>query len=56
MPKYLISWTEEDWYKVVIEADSATEAMGKFQDHDFDPEDVRHTNTEIQDGIDIEQV
>jgi hypothetical protein len=56
MPRYLISFTEEDWYNIIIEANSATEAMGMFWAHDFDPEDIVHTGTEIQESIDIEQV
>lgn len=53
--KYLVSWTEEDWYNVTIEADSLDEAMEKFWGHEFDEADVRHTGTEIQDSIEIEQ-
>lgn len=56
MPKYLVSWTEEDWYNVVIEADSAYEAQDKFWGREYDPEDVSHTGTEIQEGIDIEAI
>jgi hypothetical protein len=55
MPKYEISFTEEEWYKVTIEADSATQAMGMFWSHDFNMEDVVHTGTEIQESIDIKQ-
>lgn len=54
MPKYLVSWTEEDWYNVIIEADSAYEAEDKFWGHEFDSEDVSHIGTEIQQGIDVE--
>jgi len=56
MPKYLVSWTEEDWYNVVIEADSAYEAQDKFWGREYDPEDVVHSGTEIQEGIDIEAI
>ena len=56
MPKYLISWTEEDWYSVTIEADSLREAKDKFWAQDFDYEDVRHTGTEIQDSVEVEQI
>ena len=56
MPKYLVSWTEEDWYNVVIKDDSAYEAQDKFWGREYDPEDVVHTGTEIQEGIDIEAV
>lgn len=56
MPKYLISFTEEDWYNITIEANSEEEAKELFWSGEFDTEDVRHTNTEIQESIDIEQV
>jgi hypothetical protein len=54
--KYLISFTEEEWYNITIEADSFEEAKDKFWSHDFDQEDIRHTGTEIQESLDIEQV
>ena len=56
MPKYLISFTEEDWYQIVIEADSERQAKDKFWTQDFDPEDIVHTGTEIQESIDIEVI
>lgn len=56
MAKYLISFTEEDWYNIVIEADSLEAAKEKFWSHDYDFEDIRHTGTEIQEDIDVELV
>jgi hypothetical protein len=56
MAKYLISFTEEDWYNITIEADSLEEAKDKFWSHDFDLEDIVHTGTEIQESIDVEEV
>ena len=56
MPKFLISFTEEDWYNITIEADSLEEAKDKFWSHDFDLEDIVHTGTEIQEDIDVEEV
>ena len=56
MSKYLISFTEEDWYNITIEADSYEDAKDKFWHGDFDYEDVKHTGTEIQESIDIEEV
>lgn len=56
MAKYLISFTEEDWYNIVIEADSYEAAKDKFWAQDFDFEDIRHTGTEIQETIDIEEI
>jgi hypothetical protein len=56
MSNYLISFTEEEWYNITIEADSLQEAKEKFWAHDFDLEDIVHTGTEIQESIDIEEV
>ncbi len=56
MSKYLISWTEEDWYNVVIEADSKKQALDIWHDQAYDMEDIKHVGTELQDSIEIEQV
>ena len=56
MSKYLISFTEEEWYNITIEANSFQEAKDKFWAQDFDLEDIVHTGTEIQESIDIEEV
>jgi len=56
MPNYMISFTEEDWYNITIQADSFEEAKEKFWAQDFDLEDVIHTGTEIQESIDMEEV
>jgi len=56
MPKYMISFTEEEWYNITIQADSFEEAKEKFWAQDFDLEDIVHTGTEIQESIDMEEV
>ena len=56
MASYLISFTEEEWYNISIEADSFEEAKEKFWSGDFDHEDIIHTGTEIQESIDIEEI
>jgi hypothetical protein len=56
MANYLISFTEEEWYNVTIEADSFQEAAEKFWSSDYDHEDVIHTGTEIQESIDMHEV
>ena len=56
MPKYLISWTEEDWYNITIEASSKKEALDKFWNRGYDMEDIVHTGTELQDSVEIEEV
>lgn len=56
MAKYLISFTEEDWYHVIIEAESRLEAKDKFWAQDYDLETIVHVGTEIQEDIDVEEV
>lgn len=56
MSKYLISFTEEDWYNITIEANSFEEAQDKFWATDYNFEDVIHTGTEVQESIDMEEV
>lgn len=34
---YIISWTEENWYEVIIDAQSEEEALQKFENKDYDP-------------------
>jgi hypothetical protein len=34
---YIISWTEENWYEVAIDADSEEEALQKFENKEYDP-------------------
>jgi hypothetical protein len=56
MPKYLVSWTEEDWYNITIEADSPRAALDMFYDREYDMEDIIHTGTELQDSVTVEAV
>ena len=56
MPKYIVSWTEEDWYNVTIEADSPREALDKFYDREYDMDDVLLTGSELQDSVTVEAV
>ena len=56
MTKYLIAWTEENWYNLTIEADSKREALDKFYNHDFDYEDSVLVGSELQDSVEAEQV
>lgn len=56
MSKYLIAWTEEDWYNVVIEAPSQNDALDMFWNQEYDREDIKHIGTELQDSIEVEQV
>ena len=51
--EYTVAWTEENWYKVRIEANSAEEAKELLWTGDFDSAGVKNTGTEIQDGVDV---
>lgn len=56
MTKYLISWVEEDWLNVLIEADSADEARDKFYNSEFDDQHIVHIGTELQDSVEVEEI
>jgi predicted ATP-grasp superfamily ATP-dependent carboligase len=51
MTNYLVSWTEEIWYRVNIQANSVEEARELFWSGEFDTEES--FGGEIQDGVDI---
>ena len=53
MNKFTVSWTEEVWQNVVIEADSKEEAVNKFWENDYDFSSTKITGGEIQDGVDV---
>jgi hypothetical protein len=56
MAEFVVSYTEENWYRVIIEAETEQEARDKFWEFDFDQESAKLTGEEIQDGIDIERL
>jgi U3 small nucleolar RNA-associated protein 14 len=56
MTKYLVSWTEEVWQRVVIEAESREQVRELFFSGEFDMDTILVTGGEIQDGIDIEEL
>lgn len=57
MAKYQISWTEEDWYKVDIEADSYEDALDKWWGGHYDRQQAILTESGIlQEGVDITEV
>lgn len=56
MSKYLIKWTEEDWYKVEVEAASKEEALNKFYQRDYNHEDIVHMDSYLQESIEVEEV
>jgi len=56
MDKYVVSWTEEIWQKVIIEAESKEEARELFYSGEFNIDSVKVTGGEIQDGVDINKL
>jgi hypothetical protein len=53
MNEYVVSYTVETWYRVVIKADSMEQAREKFWEFDFDQDSAKQFGAEIQDGIDV---
>ena len=57
MPKYLVSWTEETWYKTYIEAESKEKAEEMFWDNEDDcMSRAKPYGYDIQETIDVEEV
>ena len=56
MPKYLISWSEENFYNINIDADSEFSALAKFHNHEFDYEDSVLVSSQLQSSVEVEQV
>ena len=56
MSKYTISWTEELWYRMDVEADSKDEALDKFHAGDYDFDNAKNTDVHLQDSVDIWEV
>lgn len=54
MAKFQVEWTEESFYRVVIEADDKQQAIDKWSARDFYGEDL--FGGEIQDGVDITEL
>ena len=56
MPKYRISWTEEMWYRMDVEAESSEEARDKFHAGEYDFDLATNTHVELEDSVDIWEV
>ena len=56
MPAFEISYTEETWYRAIIEAKDEHEAQDKFWANNFDLTTIKQTGGEIQESIDIEEL
>ena len=54
MPKYVISYTTEDWWKLEVEADNMDQAMYKFHSGEYNHADALLTEGGyLQDSVDI---
>jgi hypothetical protein len=51
MAFYKVDWTEEQWYRVVIEAENQDEALEKFSMNDYENEEMY--GAETQDSVEI---
>jgi hypothetical protein len=56
MGKYVISWTEELWYKMEVNADSKDEALEKFHAGEYDFDSAKNTDVHLQEGVDVWEV
>jgi uncharacterized secreted protein with C-terminal beta-propeller domain len=56
MSKYLISWSEENFYNITIDANSEFSALTKFHNHEFDYEDSILVSSQLQASVEVEQV
>ena len=50
---FVVSWTEEVWYRVNIKANTAEEAKELFRAGEYDSTSSKETGGEIQDGIEV---
>lgn len=56
MAKYLVSFTQEQWYDLEINADSEDDALAMFHSGFWDWEDAVLTGEETQDSIEVEAI
>jgi hypothetical protein len=54
MREYVISWTEETWYRVSINANSEEDALEMFYDQKWNPDESKHLGGELQ-GVIVEE-
>jgi|TARA_R110000822_G_scaffold309580_2_gene439535 hypothetical protein len=54
MPKYKVDWTEEQWFRTTIEADSKEDALNKFWEIEYSQGEMY--GAEIQDSVEFELI
>jgi len=53
MTKYLIEWTNEDWYRMEVEADSQEEALDNFWSGEYSWANAAIIGGEVQENVDV---
>lgn len=53
MGKYMISWTNENWYRMDVEAESEQDALDKFWSGKYSWDNAFIFGEEVQDSVDI---
>jgi hypothetical protein len=54
MSEYKVEWTNEEWFKVTIEAENEEEAMEKFWRGDYDSSLQELTGNAMQESLSVE--
>jgi hypothetical protein len=53
MPKYVIEWTNEDWYRMEVEAESKEAALDNFWSGKYNWDNATTTGGEVQENVDV---
>ena len=53
MAKYLIEWTNEDWYRMEVEAESEQEALDNFWSGEYSWANAAIIGGEVQENVDV---
>jgi len=57
MPKFRISYTTEDWWRLDVEADSFEDAVAKFHAGEYNHADaILSEGGYLQDTVDVEEL
>jgi hypothetical protein len=56
MPKFRISFTTEDWWRLDVEASNIDEAMENFYNGDYQGEAVLTEGGYLQESVEIEEI
>ena len=56
MPKFTIEWTNEDWYRMEVEAESADVALDNFWSGEYSWANAAIIGGEVQENVDVWEV